>query len=122
MKRVNSPILENQSLAGVTPAFSSVVDIRHMVVGTVQYVVAGASVAGSVEVQISCDEGDPNDEVGASVVNWGQYQAPISLTSTGVFFVHVPAGGYIGANWLRVKFTPASGVGTINIRANFKGA
>ncbi len=122
MKRINSLVFDKQTLAGSSTVYSDIVDIRHMVVGTVQYVLSGSSMAGSIEVQMSCDEGNPNDETGASIVNWFQYQAPVSLTSTGVFFIPIPSSGYVGANWIRIKLVQSSGVGTISINANFKGA
>ena len=90
--------------------------------GAVQAVFSG-SPAGTIKLQISCDNVAENLTVGqdpaSNVVNWADYSgSPQVISGAGIFIWNFFNPGY---RWLRVVWTPTSGTGSLTAIIVVKG-
>jgi hypothetical protein len=115
MKRENKQLFNALTIGSTqTSAIMSIQDIYCLSLVTT---VAGASISGTVKLQVSNDKG--SDDVGTGVSNWADYGTARTLSAAGSFADNFDG---IGFKWARVVYTTAGGTGTITAWINGKGA
>lgn len=117
MKTNSIKLLDNVSLAGTTPITSIILPMDRVYCFGLQSIVSGASIAGSFQMFVSCEQG--RDEQGAGVTAWAPLDSATTLTTAGSSIINKDGIGY---RWFKVVFTPASGTGNLTLIINTKGA
>ena len=117
MRFNNVTLLNATTMGGTTVVYSSTIPLWNVYAFAFQYTTTGSSAAGSLQLQGSCDEG--LDELGTGVTNWANIDSAIAISSISTTIVNKDAQAY---KWLRVKYTPNSGTGTLTVTLNTKGA
>lgn len=108
--------LNATTLGGTTVVNSSPFSLNQAAIFAYAYTVAGSVFAGSLQIQVSCDEDSSED--GRNVANWSNLGAAITISAAGTTAVNVPDVGY---TWARAVWTPASGTGALSLRFVAKG-
>ena len=114
-------LLTNGSMGSSINSFG--MDLNQMYLTTVQAVWTGGSAAGTIQLQLSCDNVKPVNIVGvdpaANVVNWDVYTgSAVTVSGAGSQAWIV---GQVGFRWLRVQYVFSSGTGSLLVQANTKG-
>ena len=115
MQTGNFPILTNQSM-GATFSSNPIMLTREWCI-SIQAVWTGSPV-GNFTVEVSDDDG--SDQFGTGVTNWDTYAGSTSAAG-GAAGILTYAISDVSFKWARLKYTRASGTGTVNARANIKG-
>lgn len=123
MRIDNSPLTFDTTDLSQATATSTAINLSHVSQYAVQIVTSGTH-AGTLKIQVSCDEGHPNSAASGSqvsgVVNWSDLpNATAAVSNSGVYLINVADAGYC---WARVVYTKTSGTGAISSsKFNVKG-
>lgn len=116
MRVTNDLLFDKTTMSGTTKVTSKIIALAHIYTYALQYIAAGTTASGSMQVQGSCDMGI--NEQGDGVTNWANIDSAVSISSLGTVIINKDA---VGWKWLRVEYTPASGNGTFSLIVNCKG-
>lgn len=115
--RVNNDILfDKTTMGGTTKVVSKIINLSHIYTYALQYIAAGSSAAGSLQVYGSCDQGI--NEQGDGVTNWAAIDSAVTISTIGTVIINKDA---VGWKWFKAEYTPASGTGTFTLQINCKG-
>lgn len=117
MRFNNTTLFDATTMGGTTVVYSPTIPLWNVYSFAFQYTRAGSAAAGSLQLQASCDQG--LDELGTGVTNWADIDSAITLSTIGTTIVNKDATAY---KWIRMKYTPNSGTGTLTVTLNTKGA
>lgn len=117
--RSNNPTIM-KAVPATSSANSSVIDSAFTISASFQVVSSNGGNAGTLQAQASNDpvstltSGIQNTGQ-ATPVNWTNIGTAATVTAGAPAMISIPQSTYAGYRWLRVTWTPSSGVGTITV-------
>jgi hypothetical protein len=119
MLEANAPILSNVSLAA--NATSTPIYLEQELMVSIQAVWTGTP-TGNFTIETSEDKGATNPDGSITgVTNYNTLENS-SLAAGGASGSYTWRFSNVQSRWIRIKYTAASGTGTVNARINLKGA
>lgn len=117
----NCYILQAADMTGT--CLSQGIDLTNYFIGAIQAVWTGSPV-GNILLQVSCDpvfekQSYQGTDQAANVVNWSDYTLSIQpVSGAGDFAWNL---NFLGFKWVRLKYIPTSGSGSLSVAFNGKG-
>ena len=122
MRFVSDPLtISNSGDMSQASLTSNAIRADQLIALTIQAVVAGGTApAGSLTVQISCDDGSsPEGLVTPTITNWTNFpNAAATVSGNGSYAININAPS---VRWVRLAYTKSSGTGTLTARINAQG-